>query len=189
MKDDVLESAPPTGVRFERDTEVARLVDVLTDVYYRLDTDIGQLRMDRYLETASGREMDLRARPLGVTRPKGENDETFRLRALAGRVRSASDSTFDDFARTALEILDADPGDITLSVDYTDERGAVIVQADSDVIEASPFTDSTIVEILEGALQMSRRVVLRELDSFQFSEQSTTDQKAGKGFGQGQWTA
>jgi hypothetical protein len=85
-------------------------------------------------------------------------------------------------------LLDADPSDVTLRVDYTDELGAVIIELTSQVLDDAPFSEATIESLLEGALPASRRVVLRRLDGFQFSDPATTDQKSGKGFGVGEWT-
>jgi hypothetical protein len=164
MKDDVLAAAPATGARFEPDTSVAQLVDVLASVYYRLDADIDQLRRDRYVESATGRELDRRAVPLGVRRPSGESDDVFRRRALAGRARSTSRTTWDDFAEAVLAVLDAEPDEVELEVDYEQELGAVIVRVASTVLDESPFDDSEIVSLLNGALPMSRRVVIQPTD-------------------------
>lgn len=188
MKDDVLAHAPPSGALFEQDSEVARLIETLSKLYYRFDADVGQLREDRYIETATGRELDRRAEPLGVERPTNERDEKFRLRALAARARSTSGSTFQDFANTVLMTLDAEPQDVTLKQDYTTERGAIIVEIDSSVLDSSPFQQNEIVELLQASVQASRRVVLRKTDSFQFSKPGTTSEKQGKGFADGQWT-
>jgi hypothetical protein len=186
MKDDVLEAAPQTGARFEQNTEVARLVETLASVYYRFDVDVDRIRGDRYLETATGIELDMRARPVGVQRPTGERDQKFRQRALAGRARSLSETTFDDVARVALAALDADPDQVTLDIGSDgDELGAVIIEATSAVYDAAPFSEQTIISILEGAIPMSRRVVLRRRDGFQFSTDATAE---GKGFGEGVWT-
>jgi hypothetical protein len=123
-----------------------------------------------------------------VERPTGESDDAFRRRALAGRARAISETTFDDFANSVLEVLDADPDEVSLAIDYSSELGAVIVEGSSDVFDNSPLSESETVRLLEGALPMSRRVVLRREDGFQFSLPSTTDSKSGKGFGEGQWT-
>ncbi len=186
---DVLQKAPETGARFEENTEVARMVETLATIYHRIDVDIGQMREDRYIETATGRELDRRATPLGAERPTGESDDVFRRRALAARARSTSTTTFEDFADAVLTTLDAEPSDVELKVDYVDELGAVIVRADSSVLDESPFSESEIKNLLDGAVPAGRRVVLRKTDGFQFSDPGTTGSKSGKGFGQGQWTA
>lgn len=164
MKDDILEAAPATGARFEQDTEVARLVETFADIYYRLDVDIDQLRRDRYAESATGTELDRIGREVGVQRPLGETDAAFRRRVLAARSRATSQTTWDDLAEICLQVLDADESDVELEVDYTDELGAVIVRITTEVLEAAPFSQAQIVEFLESALPMSRRIVLRPTD-------------------------
>lgn len=188
MKDDVLRNAPENGARFENGTEIARFVDVLAQPFYRMDADINKLRNSRSISTAKGRELDRKAREVGVSRPEGEGDDAFRRRALAGRTRAKSETTWEDFAKGCLEFLDAEPNDIELIVDYTDEMGAVIVKVASQVLKDSPFSESTIQGYLESMIPMSRRVVIRTADGFQFSDPSTTDQKSGLGWGQGEWT-
>jgi hypothetical protein len=188
MKGKVLDKAPPTGARFQEGTEVAKLVATLVEIYTRMNGDIEKIRNSRSVSTATGRELDFKAEEFGVDRPTGESDEAFRRRAIAGRVRSRSQATWEDFAEGVLQLLDADPNDVSLNVDYSDERGAVIAVVSSSVIEDSPFSLSTIRRFLEGMIPMSRRVVIRTSDGFQFSDPSTTDQKTGKGFGQGVWT-
>lgn len=187
MKDDVLEHAPPTGVRFEPGSEVERLVEVLAAAYYRLDTDIDQLRRDRYLETATGVELDRRANPLGVDRPAGEGDAKFRRRALAGRARALSRASFDDFARVCLAALNADPDEVSITKNYDLHPGAIIVSATSDVFVSSPFAKDEIIDLLEGALPMDRRVRLQEADAFQFSVDGQS--QTGSGFSDGFWTS
>jgi hypothetical protein len=185
MEEDVLKEAPPTGALFETGTEVQRLVEALAAVYHRLDADLNRMRQDRYIETASNKELDKRARPLGVERPPGESDEAFRQRAKAGRERVKSTTTFESFADAALATLDAEPDEIEIYKNFGDELGAVFVEATSDVYDEAPLSEPTIIKLLEDSLPMDRRVILRRRDGFQFSVDSTAD---GKGFGQGQWT-
>jgi hypothetical protein len=185
MEEDVLKEAPPTGALFETGTEVQRLVKTLAVVYHRLDADLNRMRQDRYIETASSEELDKRARPLGVERPPGESDDAFRRRAAVGRERVTSRSTFEDFAETVVAALDVEPDDVEIYKEFSTEPGAVIVEAKSDVFDSAPLSEATITKLLEGALQMDRRVILRREDGFQFSLDSTAE---GKGFGQGQWT-
>lgn len=188
MKEDIFREAPPTGVIFESDTEIERLVETLASVYYRIDTDIGKLRDSRYVETADGRELERKARPLGIFRKKGENDERLRLRALGGRGRATSNTTFNELAELALLILEAEPEEVEFELDYGTEPGALIVASYTARFDESPLTEDEIVELLEGALPMNRRVIPRRLDGFQFSLPSTTSQKEGSGFNQGAWT-
>ena len=188
MKTDVLESAPPTGARFEENTEVARLVETLAQVYYRIDADISQLESFRTIDDASGLELDKKAKEFGVKRPVGESDEIFRRRAKAGRTRARSGATFEEFAEGALNFLDAEPNDLEIEINYEDELGAVIINVNSDIVDNAPFTEDTISEYLEGMIPMDRRVVIRKTDGFQFSAPDTTDEKSGKGFGEGAWT-
>jgi hypothetical protein len=170
MKDDVLTAAPPTGVRFERDTEVARLVKTLAQLYYRLDTDIDTLRRSRYIESATGRELDRIGRSVNVFRPDGESDSKFRRRVFAGFARAQSTTTFEDFARVCLKVLDADPSDVRLAQDYSTDLGTIIVRVTTATLDASPFTNSEIVGLLEGAAPMSRRVVIQPTDVFTWGD-------------------
>lgn len=188
MKDDVLDAAPATGARFETGTDVARLVELFAQVYYRMSADINELNNSRILETATGVELDRKAREFGISRKLGESDDDLRLRALAGRTSVRSQTTFEEFADGALQFLQADSSDVKLTVDYTDEFGAVIVIVKSDVMDASPFDEATIVDFLEAMVPMDRRVVIRALDGFQFSQTDTTGEKSGLGFAEGEWT-
>lgn len=188
MKLDVLNAAPPAGVRFEQDTTAAQLVDVLAQQYYRFDSDVDQLRHDRYVETATGTELDRLGREFNTDRPAGEKDDAFRNRVKAGRARARSTTTWPDFARFTLDVLDADPSDVQLSIDYDDELGSVIVGVTTNIIDEAPFGEETIKTFLEATIPGSRRVALRRRDGFQFSLPSTTDEKSGAGFGQGVWT-
>lgn len=188
MKNDVMREAPTTAARFEEGTELARLIEILAQAYYRMDADIHKLKNSRSIETASGLELDRKAREVGVNRPLGEGDDVFRRRALAGRTRVKSGATYEEFARGALQFLDAEPSDVRVYVDYQDELGAVILEASSSVIDNSPFTEQTIISYLEAMIPMDRRVALRTADGFQFSLPSTEGEKDGLGWGEGEWT-
>ncbi|SEO72029.1 hypothetical protein SAMN05216388_1017100 [Halorientalis persicus] len=170
MKDDVLAAAPPTGVRFEQGTEVARLVNTLAQLYYRIDDDISTLRRSRFIESATGRELDLIGLSVNVYRPDGEADPKFRRRVFAGFAAAQSRTTFEDFARVCLKVLDADPSDVRLTKDWASDLGTIIVRVRSTVLDGSPFTTDTITELLEQAAPMSRRVAIQLTDVATFGD-------------------
>jgi len=185
---DILAQAPPTGFRFEPHTEIERLVGILSGLLYRVEITTEQLKNERYVETATGIELDRRGREFNVDRPAGEGDRAFRQRVKAARGRARSTTTWPDFARLTLDVLEADPNDVNLSIDYSDELGSVIVEVSTKLIDEAPFDEAIIKSFLEATLPGSRRVALRRRDGFQFSLPSTTDEKSGAGFGQGVWT-
>jgi S-adenosylmethionine hydrolase len=132
--------------------------------------------------------LDYLGSEVGVKRPTDEYDTKFRTRVYAGIGAATSETTWEDYSELVMQLLRTDPDDVFIKVDYSDELGAVITKITTKDIEDSEFTESEIVGFLERSLPGSRRVVIRYLDGFQFSDPATTDEKLGKGWGEGVWT-
>jgi hypothetical protein len=187
MQQEILDAAPPSGARFEDGTELARFIGVLAATYSVVESDINQLYDSRYVDSASGLELDRLGLEFGVTRPPGEGDTRFRKRVGIGRKISFSRTTWDDLAEVALDLLETEEGKLRITKDFDAELGAVIVRAYTSDIDDSPFTEAEIIDFLERAIPGSRRIKLEYLNGFQFSDPATTGSKLGEGFGQGVW--
>lgn len=163
------------------------LVVALVSELYRIDGEIERLFEQRFVDTATGIELDRLGRLVGVERPFGENDDAFRIRVKAGYAKATSTCDFESFAKVALKIIDGQASQLTITNEFDTKPATVIVEAPSSVLSDNPLSNSEIQSFLEDAVPMSHRVELRENGSFQFLEADGTA-PSGTGFGQGTWT-
>lgn len=161
-----------------------KLLKVLASQNKRLDVEIDELYKNRFLETATGRELEKIGQLVGVIRKTGEGDRKLRTRIRAGFAASASDSTYDSFASAAISILDASPETITFRTPPETNPKVIEVEIDSSVFDNTPLTEEEIIVLLNGAISVDARVQIGQSGTFAFEG----DDESLKGFNDGTWS-
>jgi hypothetical protein len=92
---------------------------------HQIDVFIDELYEQRFLETATGRELEKLAAEVGVTRQDGETDTDLRFRARLRKAIAASDGTADDI-ETIMSIAFEDK-DLS-NIDVVHSTGAPVTQ-------------------------------------------------------------
>lgn len=182
--DDVVDAwdlpVPPTA-----GNNIHDLLSVLVSELQRTDTDIEGIYGDRFLDTATGKELGKIGDPVDATRQTGESDDHFRQRIQSIYGARSSDATYDAFAQITLSVLDAGPSDVSLDVPPQPLDATVTVQADSQTISNSPFTESEITDLLQESVTAGHDVVIEKTGTFAFDG----DDGALEGFDQGTWSS
>lgn len=165
---------------------IAELMGVYGDELKHLDIDIEEIYDDRFVQRATGRELEKLARYVGVRRNTSETDDKFRKRVLANFFALSSDTTFEDFARVVKDITDADAGEVSIDQPPTAASAQVDVFVDGAVLDDSPLTNTEIEDLLREAVPAGHTVNLIERGTFAFA---TTESDGLLGWNDGTWSS
>jgi hypothetical protein len=170
----------PVGV----DDDMTALLGVLASENRRLDLDIESLYDNRFIESATGRELEKLAFEVGVRRKTGESDEKLRKRVCGAYCAQASNGTFDEVADIVMRLVDADPIQVIINTPPDVSPGTVQIGIDGASIDESPLTIDEIKEILEQSTTAGRPIDIYITGTFAFDG----DNAALEGFNEGTWS-
>lgn len=182
---DARQQFPNAGVEIDEDDPLAALLRTLVSQLHRLDSEIDQIYDERFIDSATGRELELLGANVGVEPRTNESDESLRARVRAGYRIAISDGTFEAVGRAALALLDAAPDDVRLRGPPTTDGGVGQAIVPGALIDASPLTRAEIADELSRAVPLGHRMEVVREEGFQFDSDG---QASGEGFGQGAWT-
>jgi len=172
-------------VSLEPGDNLYKLLQVVGSENRRLDLELESLYDNRFVDTATGRELEKLGRYVGVTRKTDEKDDKLRIRINAAFASQASDTTRDSFATVALVVLDADAESVSFSSPPETEPKTVELTVDGSIIDASPLTIDEIQVLLNGALSVDAQAVIISGGSFAFAG----DDASLEGFNEGTWSS
>lgn len=168
---------------YNSDPHLYDLLSVLTSEHRRIDLDAEQLYDQRFIETATSRELEKIAFEVGVQRRDGETDEHLRKRVYGAYIAQSSDATYDTFAEAIIQLLDASDGQFTIETPPTTAAKTVEITIDAAVIDASPLTNTEIESILEDIISVDGTVNLIVGGTFGFDGDPDNE-----GFNEGTWS-
>ena len=172
-------------VSLEPGDNLYKLLQVVGSENRRLDLELESLYDNRFVDTATGRELEKLGRYVGVTRKTDEKDDKLRIRINAAFASQASDTTRDSFATIALLVLDADAESVSFSSPPETEPKTVELTVDGSIIDASPLTIDEIQVLLNGALSVDAQAVIISGGGFAFAG----DDASLEGFNEGTWSS
>lgn len=161
-----------------------KLLEVVASENKRLDIELDALYDNRFLDTASGKELEKIADLVGVIRKNDEKDPKFRKRIRGAFAAHASDTTYDSFTSAALSILDTSPDAVEFVTPPDTPPKVIEVQLDSAVFDENPLTENELVTLLNGAVSVDARVRIKQTGTFAFAG----DDDSLKGFNEGTWS-
>jgi len=169
--------------RVDEDDNLTVLFEAIAKALVTVDSNIQQSYQDRFLDCASGDALDMLAKPVDVSRKADENDANFRTRVKTGYGRAASDTTLSDFTAIVLDVLQTTANDIGIRGSSNDTP-VVIVETDVDVVEASLFSESEIVDLLNSTVASAHNVEIETTGTFEFDGDNYSP-SSNTGFGDG----
>jgi len=172
-------------VSLEPGDNLYKLLQVVGSENRRLDLELESLYDNRFVDTATGRELEKLGKYVGVTRKTDEKDDKLRIRINAAFASQASDTTRDSFATVALLVLDADAESVSFSSPPETEPKTVELTVDGSIIDASPLTIDEIQVLLNGALSVDAQAVIISGGGFAFAG----DDASLEGFNEGTWSS
>lgn len=166
-------------------SNINTLLEVLASENDRIDDDIHDLYDNRFLTSATDEELNKMAFEVGVRRQTGETDEELRRRVFSEFAAQASDATYNTFASTVLEVVDAEPENVDIqtppqsTIDKT-----VTVFVESAILDESPLTTGQIEDFLEKSNSAGAAVNLSSMGTFAFDGDDTSLE----GWNEGTWS-
>jgi len=161
-----------------------KLLKVIVSENKRLDIELDDLYDDRFLDTATGKELEKIAGLVGVIRKTGEIDSKLRKRIRGAFAANASDTTYESFTSATLSILEASPNQVTFITPPDSSPKIVEIEVDGSVIDENPLTTGELVTLLNGALSIDAKAKITENGTFGFDG----DNGSLEGFNEGTWS-
>lgn len=179
-----------TPIRLHSTDNIYKLLEVITSEYERIDEEVDKLEANRFLQTATGSELEKIGDLVGVNRKKGEKDEKLRKRIQGAFAAHSSDTTYSSFTNVALLILDARPEAVEFKDPPETPPKIVRVQVDDHVIIDNPLTINELTVLLSGSVSIDAIVEIERLGTFAFDDNgaSTTTGQETKGWDEGTWS-
>lgn len=160
------------------------LLKVVASENRRLDVELDELYDNRFLQSATGRELEKIGDLVGVIRKNGEQDPKLRKRIRGAFAAKASDTTYDSFTSATLSILDGSPETVEFLTPPDTNPKVVQVNVDGAVFDENPLTKDELVVLLNGALSIDARAKVKESGTFAFDGDDTSLE----GFNEGTWS-
>lgn len=165
--------------------DLYKLLQVVALENQRIDLELEELYDDRFLETATRKELEKIGDLVGVNRLTGEGDAKLRKRIQGEFIAQASDTTYEVVASAILSILEADPDQVTINTPPETLPKVVEVEADSNVIQNNPLSRNELASLFDKAVSSDAKVNLIEMGTFAFAG----DDDTLKGWDEGTWSS
>jgi len=147
----------------------------------RIDVEIDELAEQRFIDTATDKELEKLALEVGIRRKTGESDESLRFRTQLAKAISRTDGKLDELAQLFNLLFGEDAKRLSLS--STGDYPVVTVSIPTEFIENVPITKGEFEDQLSGALPSGDAIELLSQDAFAFAGGAS-----GKGFDEGTWS-
>lgn len=166
------------------DDNLHALLEVVASENKRIDIELDELYDNRFLDTATGVELEKISDLVGVTRKTDEPDSKLRKRIRGAFAAHASDTTYESFTSAAMSILEAGPDAVTFVTPPQTNPKVVEIQVDGAVLDAIPLTIDELIVLLNGALSIDARAQIKQTGTFAFQG----DDASLEGFDEGTWS-
>lgn len=180
---DIVENWDHTIQPTEKDN-LYKLLEVVTTENRRLDIELDELYENRFLETATGVELEKIGDLVGVNRKTGESDDKLRKRIRGGFVAQASDTTYDAFTNAAISILEGSASTVEFVTPPDTPAKVVEIQLDGSILDENVLTEDELIVLLNGAVSADARVRIKETGTFAFAGGDSSL----KGWDEGTWS-
>lgn len=168
---------------FEGD-KLYKLLEIVAIEDNRIDLDIEEIYDSKFLETATGAELEKIGDLVGINRKTDEPDEKLRKRIQIEFAAQSSDTTFDVFASIVLSVLETNKDSVSITTPPESLPKVIILDVDGRVVDNSPFTTTEIKNLLNRTVSSDARVDIKISGTFAFAG----DDDTLKGWDEGTWS-
>jgi hypothetical protein len=167
------------------ETDLYKLLEATDKENSRINLDIESLYDNRFIETATGEELEKIGELVGVRRKNAEGDEKLRKRITAEFIAQASDTTYRTFAIATLAILETNPRAIDIEKPPDSVDKVVNLYVDGGALADNPLTNTEIASLLDRTVSAGGKVNIIEQGTFAFDG----DESTLEGFNEGTWSS
>lgn len=175
---DVIERWPYQFQYIDSDKPFWKYISAFASELRHIDVFIDELYEQRFLESASGIELEKLALEVGVTRRIQESDEKLRSRAQLRKVVSTSDGTAGDIEGILTITFGEDALD-AITVTHLDDRPVTQFTLQQSMIDDIPLSREELVDELERAFPAGYGVDIPTTETW------TLGESGAEGIGEG----
>ncbi len=174
---EIIENWPNEIIRPEDGEAVYDILRAIQGELDYIDSETDTLRDERFIDTASGQELEKLASEVGIVQQTGESEEHFRERAMVAKSLSRSDGTLPDIADVLYSLFGEDAQNISVTTGVGSPSGVIeIPDALFDDIEMS---DAELELMLEDAVPTGDTLTVVVGETLKLGE------TGGRGLGEG----
>lgn len=158
-----------------------RLLDTFASEFEVAESELEEVHLASFIETAHGRQLDKFGEFLQTPRQTGETDDHYRGRLVTQLAALTGGGTIWAIKQVCATLLKIDPSDAVIEEDFGTEPARFILTLEGHVIENSPVSAEEVRGFLETARAAGVRVEARTLGGFTHRAQGDVSDPA-KGY-------
>lgn len=174
------------AIEVEKGDNLYQLLKVIGLENRRLGLDIEELYENRFLENATGKELEKLGDYVGVVRKTGESDKKLRHRIRSAFLAQASGATYEDFVKTMFSILQTTKETVEVVTPPETSPKVVELNIDGSVLDEHVLTVSELATLLSESVSADGRVDIVEQGTFAFDSQ---ENDGLEGWDEGTWSS
>lgn len=174
------------AISIEKSDNLYKLLEVVGLENQRIDLDIEELYENRFIENATGKELEKLGDYVGVNRKIGESDKKLRHRIRSAFLAQASGATYDDFVKTMFAILQTKKDSVHVITPPDSSPKVVKLEIDGSVINKHVLTKTELAILLSKSVSADARVDIIEQGTFAFD---SSENDGLKGWDEGTWSS
>lgn len=163
------------GIAFNENTNTYSLVKALLAPNDRIDDNLEDIYKSRYINTATGSNLDKLGHLVNLPRKYGEGDDKYRARIKVQFRVGTIGTTFDEFAEFTASLLNTDLPNITFDYNYGSDPATIFLYTDASVYDNSALTRSETADFLKKAVPAGHNVKAQERGTFRLKSDGETD--------------
>jgi len=144
----------------------------------RIDVQADELHDQRFLQTATTRELEKLAAEVGVQRETGEGDDRLRFRALIGKAVTRSSGTIEDIGIVLHVLFSGDATNIEISV--VEDQPVLRLTIPTNLIDDTPLTTTELETELSAILPVGDSLSILTDDTWLLGESGSQGLGEGK---------
>lgn len=164
---DIVRNWPYGFAEIGSDSDLYDFLNSFANEYRQIDVFIDELYEQRFLDTATTRELEKLGAEVGITRRAGEDDEELRFRTRVGKAVAASNGTAEDI-ETILEIAFGADNLENIDVEHVSGDPITRFSVPQPYIDDIPLTRAEFEDELRRAFPCGHEVEVVSSDTFVF---------------------
>lgn len=164
--------------------DLYKLLKVVESENRRIDVDLQDLYDNRFVESATGKELEKLGDMVGVVRKTNEVDSKLRKRVKAAYAAKGSDTTYSYFTQFVLDLLETNSDGVSFDTPPQTQPKVVEVNIDGGILNSSVLTKQELVLLFNAALSVDARAEVTSTGTFAFEGDDTSLE----GWNEGTWS-
>jgi len=164
--------------------DLYKLLKVVESENRRIDVDLQDLYDNRFVESATGKELEKLGDMVGVVKKTNEVDSKLQKRVKAAYAAKGSDTTYSYFTQFVLDLLETNSDGVSFVTPPETQPKVVEVNIDGTILDDSVLTKQELVLLFNAALSVDGRAKITSTGTFAFDGNDTSLE----GWNEGTWS-